>query len=278
MNHGIHPNTTYEQYEAALGLRSSELKALQRSPLHFIAREPAESPALRLGTAAHCATLEPDRFLAEYAVWDRKTDSGRSAPRNGKWWDAFVEDNKGRTIATEDEHRHAVAISRAVRADPTAAKYLRNGAPEVTMLWDFPGPVAAKARVDWLTTVNGVDVLVGLKTTRDCRQGPFGAQAAKLGYHLQWAWYHDGFRLLTGRTPKMVEIVVESARPYAVATYHIPDDIIGQGRDEYEALLALLADCVETNYWPGPVSGEVDLTYPLWAYGDGEIEITNAED
>jgi hypothetical protein len=54
----------------------------------------------------------------------------------------------------------------------------------------------------------------------------------------------------------VVEIVVESAPPYAVATYVITTDIIEQARAEYEELLELLAKCEAANHWPGPVQGE----------------------
>ena len=276
MNTGLHYGVPYAAYEAERALRASALKLLDRSPAHYRAAPWSETPALRLGTAAHAAVLEPERFEADFAVWDRKTESGRSAPRSGKAWDAFQADNAGKTFITEAERAQAQAIAAAVRSDPTAMRYLSSGGPEVTMLWDLHGR-RLKARADWITEVDREPVVVGLKTTRDCRPGPFGVQAARLGYHVQWAWYADGYKILTGKTPRMIEVVVESTRPYSVATYHITDDVLDAGRDMIARLTGILDVCEQTGIWPGPVNGEMDLELPPWAYGES-LEITDADE
>jgi hypothetical protein len=275
----IQPHISYEAYRALPGINVSSLKELRRSPLHYRHRlaHPKTSDALTLGTAAHVATLEPHRYGEAFAIWDRKTETGRSAPRTGKAWDTFLEQNAGRTILTVDEHETAQAIARAVRSDPTAARYLRRGLPEVSMQWEAHGMVL-KGRVDWLTESDGVDVVVGLKTTRDCRPGEFSRQAHRLGYHLQWAYYHDGALLLRGVEPYMVEIVVESEAPYSTAVYSIPEMVLSLGREEYVELLAMLRDCQTADVWPGPVPHETELAFPAWAYGAGEeITIEDAE-
>lgn len=263
------------EYRAIDALNISRLKELGRSALHYQHRlsHPLVTSPLTLGTAAHCATLEPERFGRQFAVWDRRTDSGRMAPRNGKWWDAFQAANDTRTILTEDERDEALTIATAVRADPVAMRYLEAGEPEVTMTWE-PG---RKGRVDWLTAIGGAPVLVGLKTTRDCRHFSFGSQAAKLGYALQWSWYYQGYVTITGKYPKVVEIVVESAPPHAVAVYMIPDDILEYGKEQYEGLLDTLAECERTQRWPGPYIDEQVLTLPSWVYGPVVDDIAELE-
>lgn len=254
-------------YDTIKGLSISRLKELRRSPMHYqhALAQPRVSSALTLGTATHVAVLEPERFVHDFAIWNRKTESGRAGPRNGKWWDAFQLEHKGRTILTEDEGDAAQAIAKAVRFDETANQYLALGDPEVTMQWEIDGR-QCRGRVDWLTTVEGERYLVGLKTTRDCRHFAFGSQAAKLDYALQWAWYLDGYEAITGKTPRLIEIVVENTAPYAVATYRIENDILLQGRDNYRELLKILAECEEKDEWPGPVVGEQILTLPSWYY------------
>lgn len=276
----IQTHFTYEAYQALPGINVSSLKELRRSPLHYQHRlsHPMTSDALTLGTAAHVATLEPHRYDSAVSVWDRKTDTGRAAPRTGRAWDAFVADASGRTIITTDEDETARAIAAAVRGSPAAARYLADGAPEVSMQWERDGHVL-KGRVDWLTVRDGVDVVVGLKTTRDCRPREFGLQSHRLGYHLQWAYYHDGFVAITGRVPQMVEIVVESAAPYAVAVYTIPEPVLNLGREEYENALAMLRHCEQSGQWPGPVEHETELALPMWAYGTAdEITIGDVEE
>lgn len=267
----IQSRVPFADYTKIHAVNISSLKDLRRSALHYRHRlvRPRTTAPMTLGTAAHVATLEPERFEAQFAVWDSRTESGNLRPRNGKLYDAFVEANPGKMILTATEAAEARAIAEAVRSDPTAMRYLETGDPEVTLEWSLGGR-ACKGRVDWLTTIDGQPVIVGLKTARDCRPFPFGAAAAKLGYHLQWAWYFDGFARLKGVHAKVVEIVVESEAPHAVATYVVPLDVLDQGRDEYRALLAELDACERSNEWPGPVTGEQVLTLPSWVYGPGD--------
>lgn len=263
-------------YDAIVATSITRLKELRRSPLHYrhALANPKQSTFLTTGIATHVAVLEPERYANDFAIWTNRTDAGAMSPRRGKVWDAFAELHTGRTILTADEAEVSQAIATAVRGDAIAMKYLAVGDPEVSLQWTL-GKRACKGRADWLTTIDGKPVLTGLKTARDCRHMVFGAQAAKLGYHLQWAFYHDGFEAITGKAPHMVEIVVESDAPHAVATFIIPNDIIEQGRDEYQRLLAVLDDCEATGLWPGPVPTEEYLTLPSWAYQRDEDDFTD---
>jgi hypothetical protein len=267
------------EYDAIDALNISRLKEIKRSPQHYrhSLENPRKSDALKLGTATHTATLEPERYENDFCVWDRVTDSGAMAPRRGQHWDAFCVGSRGRTILTPDENRTALAIAMCVRGNELAMRYLESGDPEVTIEWRMDeslGGRPARSRVDWITTVDGVPYVVGFKTARDCRHFAFGAQSAKLAYHWQWAFYFDAFVAARGVAPRMVEIVAESAAPHAVAVYRIPDDIIEQGREEYWAAAKLLAECERTNEWPGPQPTEEFLSLPSWVY-QAEEDLTD---
>ncbi len=278
-----------EEYHGLPGVSISRLKELKRSPKHYKYRleNPLQSAAMRLGTAAHCAVLEPERFQRQFAVWDRRSDNGNLCPRRGQFYDEFVNQHAGRTIITNDEGLDAIAIARAVRADPLAMKYLESGEPEVTMRWTLdsqsllrqliPVQVYCRGRADWLTRIDGSPYLIGLKTARDCRAVPFGNACARLGYHLQWAFYLDGYRAITGVTPQLREIVVESTPPYDVVVYDVPNDVLLQGRAEYESLLRVLVECEARREWLGVANGhEQTITLPTWAY-DGQDDIADLE-
>lgn len=276
-----------EEYHSSPGVSITRLKELKRSPLHYQYRltNPKLTAPLALGSAAHCATLEPERFGRQFAVWSRRGEAGTLCPRKGQYWDAFRAGNPGKTIITEDECTAALALAQAVRGDPCAARYLESGEPEVTMHWWLtseslsraPVSLQCRGRADWLTNIDGEPYLVGLKSARDCRPFIFGNQAAKLGYHLQWAFYLDGYRSITGKTPHLKEIVVESAAPHDVVVYDITEDIILQGRAEYEGLLRQLIDCEKRNEWLGVANGlEQVLTLPTWAF-DAQDDIAELE-
>jgi hypothetical protein len=252
-----------DEYYAMPGISISRLKTLARSPLHYQweLRHPKSSSAMTLGTAAHCAVLEPHLYDSRFAVWARLSENGNACPRKGQFWEAFVNASQGKEILTVEQHELAQAIGKAVRSDPVAMKYLTFGEPEVTLTYGD-----RRGRADWITKIEGKPFIVGLKTARDCRPLIFGSAAAKLGYPLQWAWYFDLYTSITGNEPEMIEIVVESAPPHAVATFIINEDILLQGRDEYEKLLEVLARCEATGEWPGPTECEQVLTLPSWYF------------
>lgn len=269
---GITSRVPAVEYHSLPGLSITRLKTLAKSPLHYQweLKHPRTTQPMTLGTAAHCAVLEPKLFEPRYAVWARMSDNGNQCPRRGQFWDAFVSENDGKTILTVEEYEHARAIGKAVRADATAMKYLETGEPEVTMQHR-----ARRGRADWLTKIEGKPFVVGLKTARDVRHFKFGSAAASMGYPLQWAWYFDLYKSITGNEPEMIEIVVENTPPFAVVTYIISEDIILQGREEYEKLLEVLARCEATGEWPGPAECEQVLTLPSWYYGEAVDDLTD---
>lgn len=275
-----------EEYHGLGGVSITRLKELKRSALHYQYRlaNPKYSDAMTLGTAAHVAVLEPERFDKQFVIWEKltKNGSGKIAPRSGEQWETFQAENVGKSILTIEERASALALAAAVRSDSLAMRYLEAGEPEVTMEWQFtsesmlrrPVTVDCRGRADWLTVVDGEPHLIGLKTARDCRPFIFGSAAAKLGYHLQWAFYLDGYKAIRGQTPIVKEIVVESAPPYDVVVYNITEDIILQGRAEYEGLLRHLVDCETRKEWLGVANGmEQILTLPTWAY-DAQDDIS----
>jgi hypothetical protein len=274
----IRAGVSRDEYLELDALNISRLKEMARSPLHYryrLTHAKATAP-LTLGNAAHCAVLEPERFAAHYAVWRRRVASGNLAPRNGQHWEAFKAEHAGLDIITEDEEQEALEVQAAVHGNPIAAKYFASGDAEVAMLW-FLGERLCKGRADWVTSVARAHI-VGLKTARDCREYPFAKQAANLGYHLQWAWYFDGYLRITGEEPRMIEIVVETGDgPHDVVVYEIPNEVIVQGREEYQELLKRLDACERADHWPGTAETELPLTFPTWAFSDHTSDATGLE-
>jgi len=269
VRHGI----PFAEYQGSRSLSISALKNMRRSPLHYRYRldhPQKQTAAMALGTATHAAILEPERFALEYVVWD-------GARRTGKEWDAFVAASGSSKILSAKEHDAVLCMSVAVRSNRYAAMYLETGAAEVTMGWadDVTG-FDCKGRADWITKDGSADVLVGLKTAKDCRPIPFGNQAARLGYHLQWAFYFDGFYTIHGKEPRVVEIVVENEEPHDCAVYVIGEDVLEAGRLEYRRLLDRVAECEMSGNWPGAVEGQESLTLPSWVY-ESESDLVGLE-
>lgn len=267
LSHGI----PFAEYQGRRSLNISALKNIGRSPLYYRYRLDHPTPptaAMELGTATHAAVLEPDRFALDYVVWD----GGRRA---GKAWEEFqaTAAGGGVRILPAKDYETVLEMQTAVRANLHAAAYLAYGSAEVTMEWadDVTGR-DCKGRADWVTG----NTVVGLKTAKDCRPVPFGNQAARLGYHLQWAFYADGWTTIHGAAPRMVEIVVENAEPYDVAVYVIGDDVLEAGRLEYRRLIDVLTGCETSGQWPGAVPGQEALSLPSWVY-ESESDIAGLD-
>jgi PDDEXK-like domain of unknown function (DUF3799) len=277
-NGTITSRVPYEDYARVPAVSITRLKELKRSGLHYqhVLKEGLpETDALRLGIAAHTATLEPERFARQFAIWDRRGDSGNLCPRRGQYWDAFVAHNAGKHIITEDDHQLAIAIANAVQADPLASRYLATGEPEVSLQWEtwVEAPlglgrmVPCRGRVDWITHLDGVPHLIGLKTARDVSPLFFGSAAYRLGYHLQWSYYHDALQEIKNQKPVMKEIVVESKPPFDVVVYNVTQEVLEQGRDDYLQLLKVWVECENSGVWAGVANGvELDITLPTYAY------------
>jgi exodeoxyribonuclease VIII len=258
------------EYDQLPGVHITALKEMRKSPKHYRhrTRKPKKpTNAMSLGIYAHIATLEPDRFLREYVIWQARSDEGKTRQRRGNAWESFMSAHPGKTIIRDEEYEEAIAISQAIRSDPCAMKYLAVGRPEVAMTWlDKETGIQCCGRLDWLTTIAGTACIPDLKSARDADPFWFTRDSAKLDYHLQLAYYFDGLEAITGKEPLAKIIAVESFEPYDVVVYDVPEEVLDIGRDAYRELLVKLRDCTERDEWPGKGGGiERTLYLPHWA-------------
>jgi hypothetical protein len=257
-------------YDAIDAVNFSTLKYLAESPLHYAYRleQPVKStPAMELGTAVHMAILEPKRFDCEYAIYRGKT-------RAGDKWKEFVEAHGDQEILKVDEHEAVLAMRTAAHQDKLAARYLGMGEPEVTLVWvDKPSGILCKGRLDFLSA-SVPDVCVDIKTTSSVAPGLFQTNYAKLHYHVQAAFYGDGYETLTGRPLYHKCVCIETKAPHDVVVYNVIGDVLEHGRATYRELLERLVQCRETKEWPGYGAGtELTLRLPAWAVRDDSNDI-----
>jgi exodeoxyribonuclease VIII len=262
-----------QPYDTIDAVNISTLKTLwSGSPRHYQhrLRNPlASTPALLLGIATHMAVLEPLRFAEGYIVRPLHIDGRTKA---GKAW---LAENEGQPILTVEQHALCTAMASAVEAHPVAASYLSGGKVEHAITWtDEETGIACKGRLDLLRDDG---VLVGLKTAQSVTPRRFCTQAARLGYHLQWAFYHDGLVANGITPPEVVEVVVESALPHDVVPYLVPPEVIDEGRIAYRDALQTLKECRVRNMWPGQVSGVQVFQLPAWALSDDDDDLSDLD-
>jgi exodeoxyribonuclease VIII len=260
----IRHDLTNAEYHASPAISKSGLDLIRRAPyLYAYRREnPQEpTPAMRLGTLTHTAVLEPDRFEQDTIVRpegvDRRTSAGKAD------WAAFELEAEGREIITNEEGAKLAAIRDAVRSHPAAAKALA-GSPviEQSIFWGADD-IACRCRPDAVTERG---VIVDLKTTRDASPEGFAKSVAQYRYHVQAAFYSDGYRAAFGEAPRgFVFIAVETELPYLVAVYVASETMTSRGRVEYQADLDAFRRCQDTDTWPGYSDAPLTIDLPKWA-------------
>lgn len=267
--YGLHPAGTLSNtaYHALDAVGKSDLDLIAKSPAHWKYAVREETPAMRLGSAVHCAVLEPERFEQDYVTapqCDKRTKAGKEA------FAEFEAANSGKTVLSLDDGMLCLRIAGSVREHPRVAEFLQQGQPEVSALWKDPEfKVRCRARYDWLQDAG---VILDLKTTKDASPAKFARSCAAFRYHVQAAWYLDGYLQATGDLPMaFVFVAVEKTPPYAVALYEITADDLDYGRDLARRDLSRYATARELDVWQAYPEAVQPLSLPRWAMNQ-EIE------
>jgi hypothetical protein len=258
-----------EDYHQAPGISKSQL---DRAAKGFLAwRHPAEisSAALNFGTAFHLAILEPHLFSEQVAVTpegiDRRTKLGKEQ------WAAFQVEAEGKILLSPSEAEDLEAMKSRVLRHPKAKQLIPvPGRAEVSVFWeDSRTGLKCKARPDFVTESG---VLVDLKTTQDASPSGFARACAKFRYHVQAAWYSNGWQIASGETPKaFVFIAVEKTPPYGIGVYVLAPEALEQGwrvaHQNLETILDWLTLYDETHLEDSGYSEDIqEINLPQWAY------------
>jgi hypothetical protein len=266
----VEANVPAEEYHRReLGVVSkSALDRLRQSPMHYKAWVDGEtdddaSDALIVGSAFHCAMLEPERFAAQYVVapnfGDGRTKEAKAAKAA---WLETVPPNATFISASQFEMIDSMVAS--VRRTRFAASMLRDGLPELTARWTDPATgLRCKVRADYYVERHGM--IVDVKSTGDASPEEFARSVAKYGYHRQDALYRAGFAAAGKPVRHFVLVCVEKTPPFGVALYEIDEDGSARGIASVTQDMWTLAECMRTNEWPGYPEEIQPLAVPKWA-------------
>lgn len=236
-------------------LRHGQLKRMGKSALFYRAAIEMSAKWLDKGSGAHSAILGGKRLT----VWDKVSDKGNACPRRGRDFDAFAAENKGALILLPDEYEQVQRMGEAVDKSPEAMRVLK-GVRETTVFWDVNGR-ACRGTPD----VDGGSFVTELKTTRDADPRRFMWDSLRLCYHGALAWYMDGLTLQPKRKeiPDAAFIVaVESAAPFDVVVYRLPERALEAGRLANRLWFERLMVCEASGEFPGFAQSVVELGFP----------------
>ena len=268
-------------------LNWSTLKYLATSPklLKWRTTHPqADTPALRLGRAIHCAILEPEAFQKRWVVAGQcaaKTKSGEPCKSQGSlcWAGEWYCKVKGHAVEgafpvtgeveviERDEETLVASCASAVAGHRVASKLLKGGLAEHGIEWtNAETGIACRGRLDYLRPSEVVD----LKSTAEETVRGFTRVVTSRLYYAQLAWYHDG-AIAAGKIQsdaKLPAIVaVQTVEPYDVVPYRLTRATYEAGQILYRDLLLKYRDCLSADVWPGIADGEIPLDLPNWAGG-----------
>jgi len=248
-----------EYHADTSAISASGLKLFARSPAHYYAayldpQRPERQPtaAMKLGTATHCAILEPERFNAEYVAMpegiDRRTTAGKQA-----YADLLA---SGAEVLAADDMASVMNMACSFRDnDISRALFDRSHSVEQSIYATING-VSCKCRPDFITADRLL--VMDVKTTKDASPEAFGKSAWNLGYHVQAAFYRRVIGAATGTTPDFIFGCVESESPHLVAYYSVPQYLLDYADGLIDTLLERYAECLAADLWPGYVA-EIEM-------------------
>ncbi|MGI9160399.1 MAG: PD-(D/E)XK nuclease-like domain-containing protein [Saprospiraceae bacterium] len=265
---------TRDNYHADVSrISKSGLDLINRSPYHYWAKyispdRPPEAPkkAFVVGSITNDVLLQAHLLDAQYAIVPADAPRRPTAAQiNAKkpsdetlaaidWWANFNGKIGGRTVVEADDYDRACRMRDAIHAHPAARVLLRDGVAEKTLYFEEPETGAkCKCRPDWIGRLSdGQHVLVDLKTTSDGSPDSFGRSALSWRYHVQAAFYSDGFYDATGNYPQaFIFLCVEKEYPFAVSAYYADERTIELGHKAYMKNLQTYLDCFQSGVWPG---------------------------
>lgn len=254
---------SHESYLAGPGLSFSGLKEFRKTPAHYLAsksRESEETASQRLGTLAHMAILEFDRFKKTVKAID-----GHRGKTEVKAAIASAE-AEGWYVCKPDEYQDAMRMAKAVLNDPDAKALLSNGVAERSIRWTDPETgVMLKCRPDYLRNDG---IVVDLKTYDDLSESNVQRQIHKMLYHWQSAHYLNGVNgalKLKERSTMFAHIFVDT-KAFVCRVFVLDDASLEKANSEIRPLINAYAECLKTNNWPGYPQGIVTTSLPSYAW------------
>lgn len=263
MQPGYYRNIPNDQYHAGPGVSKSLLDYVRHAPalVQWVRNAPRDDQAetaVDVGDAFHALLTEPDRFKREYLVapeFNRRSNAGKAA------YESFLYDARGKTVLTAEEYRKLRLMRESTYAHPWARMFLEEPADtEACIYWTDPETgLLCRCRMDRRLTKR--PIILDVKTTADMDR--FAASIEEYRYHVQDAFYSEGYLRHFGERPAFIFLVVSTTRSagrYPVRMFSLKEEDKAEGREEFRADLGTYAECERRGTWPGIES----ITRPPW--------------
>lgn len=285
MKNEVIENMPIEDYNAAPGVRQSNLKLMAKSALHchYAEEHPdnESTPDMDMGTVLHCAVFEPNRLNSccyvkpsTYPHTDKGVTTEKPWNGNANFCKDWLKEHKGRIIIPQETYGRVMQMRDAVLSNPDVALAMKGkGRFELSMFAEEAVILDAfatirlqlKCRPDYEVG----NAFIDLKKCRDASAEGFAKSVINFGYDVQAHSYLNIADSLGSCLPRRIEhflfIAVEDEPPFANALYELNLSSLLDGRSKYTRWLRRYAECVRDNNWPGYPRGVQYLDTPAWA-------------
>ncbi|EAP8714504.1 exodeoxyribonuclease VIII [Salmonella enterica subsp. enterica serovar Praha] len=263
---GIYYDIPNEAYHAGPGVSKSQLDDIADTPAIYLWRKNApvdteKTKTLDTGTAFHCRVLEPEEFSKRFIIapeFNRRTSAGKEEEKT------FLEEcaRTGRTVLTAEEGRKIELMYQSVMALPLGQWLVESaGYAESSVYWEDPETgILCRCRPDKI--IPEFHWIMDVKTTADIQR--LRTAYYDYRYHVQDAFYSDGYRAQFGEIPIFVFLVASTTAEcgsYPVEIFMMGEDAKLAGQREYRRNLQTLAECLNNDEWPAIKT----LSLPRWA-------------
>lgn len=285
---GIYQDVPFELYQSWNAVSTSWLHKLSDSPatlrdyLTNGAGEDESGTAKEIGTAVHCAVLEPGEFAKRYILPGPCAATMKSGKRKGRPCGAAgftkiegiwtcsrhtpPDMEPLENVLEETSWRWCQAIAERVRESQRAAAMLEGGLKEVSIVGEIGGLVC-KGRVDLLHSGGLADLKTTIKTRSE-----FTAEIFRRHYHAQAWFYLELGRSLGYPWNDYTIIAAHKRRPFLVSYHALGPAALELGERYCLPLLNLYDWCQRQHCWPGYDDNPVPAEPPAWALAGHPLE------
>lgn len=260
-----------EIYHASAGDSKSSIDVFHKDPYkYFHRKQKAQTRPMQLGSAIHCAMLEPEVFATEYMMLPELKDR-----RQAEYKQAVKSFGEGKVFTNADCEKIS-GMQKAIWNNEEAARYLKaDGYTELSgFTTDSETGLLIRHRFDKLAIIDGKYYAVDLKKTTDVDDYALSKKIWDYRYHAQDVIYSDGFKQITGEDlAGFIFIFIEEEYPHKIAIKELCDLSRKIARDEVRMDLNSLAE-----YKAGKITAHNNssceiISLPEWVMSQFEQEV-----
>ncbi len=253
---------TNEEYHASEGVpKSGHWTIYTKTPFHYKYGVRKTSAAFDLGSAAHCAILEPEQYEARY-------ERGPDDRRGNKWKEAqdFAA-YQGKELLTAGDYEQALVIRDTAMTCEALQIMLEGDRVVETSAYhvDEETGVTVRCRPDLYNRSN--KLILDIKTAASASLLGFQKSVGDFGYHMQDALYSDVWaKAGGGEVEGFFFVVIEKSEPPMVSVMELDAEAVREGHAVYRAALRRYAECEKAGVWPGYPADVQKVSLRKWDY------------